>query len=344
MLAGRLAGVPGQEGLADYRPSRLGVFLEIGPEAFIDHDLNDGGGLARPQAALSLPLELGVGDLQRNHRVETRLVVVPRGGLSLFKEVRLLDVLVEGIRQAGAKPRQVGSPVVGPNIVGEGVDPLVPIGGVAKGDLHPVVLTLVLHALVEVDDIRERLLPAGEVLDVGDQALGEVEGFLLSGAGVLQADFEARGAHKVGHFPKSAMNGLEIKTLVLKNLSVRTEGDLGALPLCVPRDLKVGGLGAAGKGNLVPLALPVDLNLGPLRKRVHHRKANAVEPPGNRVGLAVELSSCVKLGHHQLHRGNPRVGVDVDRDSAPVVHDCCRPILVQGDGYDLAKTGQGLVH
>src|SRR4029077_14429301 len=79
------------------------------------------------------------------------------------------------------------------------------------------------------------------------------------------------------------------------------------------------------------LAVPPDAQLPPLGERVHHRDADAMEPAGNLVGILVELTAGVELGHDDLGRRDAFFLVDVDGDSAAVVAHGDGAVAVQDD-------------
>jgi hypothetical protein len=65
----------------------------------------------------------------------------------------------------------------------------------------------------------------------------------------------------------------------------------------------------------------MDLQLQPFGEEVHHRDADAVQTAGDFVGVVVELSARVQLGHDDLRCGAAFFLVDVDWDAAAVVFD-----------------------
>ena len=128
------------------------------------------------------------------------------------------------------------------------------------------------------------------------------------------------------------------------------EGDLGAgeeLAVLPQRRGPGDGQGrhriAAFEAHLVALAAAVDLQLKPVREGVDHRNAHPVQAAGNLVGVLVEFSPGVELGHDHLGRRNPFALVDVGGDAAAVVGDRARAVGVE-DHLDLGGVaGQGLV-
>ena len=60
------------------------------------------------------------------------------------------------------------------------------------------------------------------------------------------------------------------------------------------------------------------------RERVDHRDADAVQAAGNLVGVLVEFSAGMQLGHDDLGRRDAFALVDAGRDAAAVVADGAR--------------------
>ncbi len=67
------------------------------------------------------------------------------------------------------------------------------------------------------------------------------------------------------------------------------------------------------------LAVAPDAQLERGRQRVDHRDADAVQAAGDLVGVLVEFSAGVELGHDDLGRRDAFALVDVGRDAAAVV-------------------------
>ena len=91
--------------------------------------------------------------------------------------------------------------------------------------------------------------------------------------------------------------------------------------------------------------LPVAVHLGdqPFRQRVHDRDADAVEPAGDLVSLAAELSARVKLGEDDGQRRELLLLHPVDRDAATCVADGDRVVGVNRDLDEPVVAGESLV-
>jgi hypothetical protein len=77
------------------------------------------------------------------------------------------------------------------------------------------------------------------------------------------------------------------------------------------------------------LCRPPDAQLQARGQRVDHRHAHAVQTAGNLVGVLVEFTAGVQLGHDDFSRRNAFLGVDVGRNPAPIVEHRHRTIGVQ---------------
>src|SRR3546814_17019315 len=62
------------------------------------------------------------------------------------------------------------------------------------------------------------------------------------------------------------------------------------------------------------------------------------------VGVLVELTAGMQLGHDDLRRRHALLAVEVDRDAAAVVRHRDRAVAVPGDPDRVAPAGQRLVH
>src|SRR5262245_25842642 len=86
-----------------------------------------------------------------------------------------------------------------------------------------------------------------------------------------------------------------------------------------------------------------DLQLQPYGKRIHDRYANAVETARDLVGILVELSAGMELGHDDFSGRYTLRRMDVGRDAAPIVGDGAGTVRVEGNGNQRGMTGQRLI-
>ena len=116
-----------------------------------------------------------------------------------------------------------------------------------------------------------------------------------------------------------------------KDLGVRFEADDRAGP-AGRADRLQRLLRHAALVHLLPdLAVAVDLEPQPLGEKVDDADADAVESARHLVGVAVELSAGVELGHDDLGRRAPALLVGVHRNAAPVIGHGDRLIGVDDD-------------
>ena len=103
------------------------------------------------------------------------------------------------------------------------------------------------------------------------------------------------------------------------------------LPLASPTTFERRHRIAMGEFDEMLLAVAPDPQLQLARQRVDDGDADAVQAAGNLVGVLVEFSAGVQLGHDDLGRGNAFALVDVDRNAAAVVAHGDRAVGVEDD-------------
>ena len=94
---------------------------------------------------------------------------------------------------------------------------------------------------------------------------------------------------------------------------------------------------------VVDLAGAPDLELQPVRQRVHRAHADAVQTARDLVALAAELAAGVQHRHHDFCRRTLLDRVVVDRNAATVILDGHRVVEVDGDVDASAMTGEMFV-
>ena len=92
---------------------------------------------------------------------------------------------------------------------------------------------------------------------------------------------------------------------------------------------------------LQPVAPDAQRQLG--RKRVDDGDADAMQAAGNLVGILVEFSARVQLGHDDLGRRDALFVVDAGGDAAAVVGDGAGAVGVERHGDELGVAGERLV-
>ncbi len=134
-----------------------------------------------------------------------------------------------------------------------------------------------------------------------------------------------------------------------EGLGRRGEGDFGAaLRLAVDDgrgadDFQRRDRVAVGEGNRVLQPVAPDAQDEAGRERVDDRNADAVQAAGNLVGVVVELSAGVQLGHDDLGGRHAFLVVDAGRNAAAVVADGAGAVGVERDGDELRMARERLV-
>ena len=93
----------------------------------------------------------------------------------------------------------------------------------------------------------------------------------------------------------------------------------------------------------VLLAFAIDGQPQVRAERVDHRYAHTMQATRHLVGVVVELAARVQHGHHHFGSGTTFLRMHVDRDAAAVVAHAHRAIVMDGDDYMIAITGQSFV-
>ena len=100
---------------------------------------------------------------------------------------------------------------------------------------------------------------------------------------------------------------------------------------------------AVGELHEVFLAVAPDRELEPGRERVDDRDADAVQAAGDLVGVLVEFSARVQLGHDHFGGRHAFFLVDVGRDAAAVVEHRAGAVGIERDGHLRGVAGERLV-
>ena len=227
------------------------------------------------------------------------------------------------------------------NVVGEAEHALV----VAVVPPHRAIDADALALGLDDDRLRhQRRLVAIEIFDEGlDAALVAQFLALLDGvAHVGQHDGDA--GIEEGELAQPVLQRGEVELRHGEGFLRRQERHLGAaLVLGVADHGERSDRVAVVELHEMRLAVAPDGELEPGRQRVDHRNADAVQAAGNLVGVLVEFSAGVQLGHDDLGGGNALALVDVDRDAAAVVAHGAGTVGIERDHDVLGKAGQRLV-
>jgi len=333
-LAGVAGGHPRLRGPQDLAHDGLRlarVFLQPFRELGVDGGFHEAPYLGVAEFRLGLALELGLLQLHADDGRQAFAHVLPYQVVLLLLEKTLLArVVVHHPGECGLQPGEVCPSLVGIDVVGEGVDVLDVALVVLHGDLH---LGFFLFRFHEDDLVVQRVLGGVDVLDEVDDPAVVAERDLFRRVFSLVLYLYPEAAVKERHLPHPLRDGVEVDLRALENLRVRGETDDRSGPVCFPDDLEFGHRDAPLIPLLVYLAVPAHLEDEPLGQRVHHGDADTVEPPGDPVHLAAELSAGVQGGQHHFRRGPvlflsscPRGLLSrCSRSIQPGTHRCCCP-------------------
>ena len=119
-----------------------------------------------------------------------------------------------------------------------------------------------------------------------------------------------------GELAQPVLQRREIELDHGEGLGRRQEGDLGAALAVRPSPTTFSGATASPSRNSMKCSLPSRqiVQLEPGRQRVDDRDADAVQAAGNLVGILVEFSAGMQLGHDDLGRRHAFALVDVGRE------------------------------
>ena len=294
-----------------------------------------------PSLVLVCPSNCGSLHLDVQHAGEPLAdVLAGEGEVLLLEEVAPLGHVVDGAGQRRLEPGEVGTALVGVDVVHEGEGVLVVPILVLQGDVH-------VHVVLdggEGDRLgMERLLVPVEPLDELDQAaLGE-EGLALGRLLPLILDGDRDAPVEERELPQPVGQGGVVELEDREDLRIRLEPNRRARALGLAQDVELLDRLAPHEPHVVPLPVAVDDDLQPLAERVHHRHADAVQPAGHLVGVLVELPARVEHGQRHFDRRLLLRRVHVHRDAAAVVGDGDRVVGVNGHVDGVAVTRQRLV-
>ena len=295
--------------------------------------------LAVAQLRLRLPLELRLLDLDTDDRRESFETVVAGHRLPVLPEqVVFLAVAVDGPGQCLFEAGQVGAALDRVDVVRVGVDARAVRVVVLKCDLdrRAVSLTIEVHDLL----VKHGAVLVHELHELAQPAL-VAELALLACPVVGHDDREPRVQER--ELPTPRPHYLEIELGLFEDLGVRQERRLVPALLSLTGRLDLPLRNAPRVTLRVDDAVARDLDLAPLRERIHDRDTNTVQPAGDLVTGFVELAARVQYGHHDFESRLLLCRVPVDRDAATVVLDRDAAVLVEHHCDLVAEAGHRLV-
>ena len=342
-LARRLARRRRIDHLGDDRLGRRRVLLEPAIQALADHALHHLVDLGADQLVLGLRGELGVGHLDREHAGQTLArILAGQRQLLAFGDAALLSVGLNAPRERGAQAGEMGAAVALRDVVGE-----------AQGALVVAVVPLqrgLDHDLVALALDQDRRLVQGglgpvEIAHERDEAAVVVEQLLDRLGAALVAQQDGHAGVQERQLAQPMLERLVAELGLREHLDRWHEREFGAAPAVRRADYGKRRLGLAAvlEADQVLVLVAPDAQLEPLRERIDHRHADAVEPAGHLVRALVELAAGVQPGHDHLGGGHAFAFVDVGRDAAAVVAHGDRAVGVEDHIDPVAIAGERLV-
>ena len=190
----------------------------------------------------------------------------------------------------------------------------------------------------------ERRLVAVEIFDERlDAALVAQLLALLDGVAHV-GEHDGDAGIEEGEFAQPVLQRREIELRHGEGLLRRQERHLGAA--LVVRGADHGERSdrlAVAEFHEMLLAVAPDGELEPAGQRIDHGDADAVQAAGHLVGVLVEFSAGVQLGHDDLGGRHAFALVDVGRDAAAVVAHGAGAVGIERDHDFLGEAGQRLV-
>jgi hypothetical protein len=147
-----------------------------------------------------------------------------------------------------------------------------------------------------------------------------------------------------GELAQAVLERCEIIFDIAEGFRRGEERHFGAtLALGLADDFERGDRIAMGEFDIMLLAVAPDPELQLARQRIHHGDADAVQAARDLVGVLVEFSARVQLGHDDLGRGYAFALVNVDRNAAAVVAHRHRAVGIEHDFDGGGVTGERFV-
>ena len=332
-FAGCLAGQSGLDDFADDLFGFVRVFLEPFGQFFANEVLNRGTDLGRNELVLGLGRELRIGHFDRENAGQTFAGVVTReGNLFLFRDTAFLRVFGQGAGQRGAEARQVGAAIALRDVVGKGQNVFMVAVVPPHRDLNADAVTFTVHK----DRLWEhRVLGAVEVFHELFHA-AVVEQFRLDRFGrTLIFDENADARVQEGQFAQTLFQNIVAVFEVQEGAvgRIRAGGSHKAhlrafFARSVTDHAERFDRHAFFKADVVFFVVAPDAQFEPVGQRVHNGNTHAVQTARDLVGVLVELTTRVQLGHDNLSGGDAFFGVHVYGDTATVVGHRNRAIRV----------------
>ncbi len=340
-LAGGFAGGGRLDDLADDDLGLARMLLEPGGERLVEHAFDHRPHFGGDQLVLGLGREFGVRHLDRQHRGQALAAVVAgERDLLLAGEAARIRIAGHLARQRAAEAGEMGAAVALRDVVGEAQHGLViavvpphrafDAGAVALGLDHDGIGHQ--RRLVAIEIFHERLDAA-----LVDHLLALLDGVTLVGQHDADAGIEER------QFAQAVLQRRPVEFRHGEGLLGGQERHLGAAPLEGRADIDERGdrLAVAELDDGFAAVAP-DRELEHARQRIDDGDADTVQSARHLVGILVELSAGMELGHDDLGRRDA-LAVHLGRNAAAVVAHGAGAVRIEGDGDFLGIAGERLV-
>ena len=278
------------------------MLFQVPAEAFADHRIHHATDLCVAQLGLGLALELGIGQLDADHRRQPLTNILSgQVGLVVLDEVVLAGVVVNHPGKGRAESGQVAAPLLGVDAIGKGNYRFSETVVILDRDLHRSFI----HRFLEIEG---RLLEHSTAFvhvpnQVGNTTVKIVGALDITPALVLvpvadKPDFQT--LVQVGDLLEVVRQNVIIVLNVREDLRIRLERDNRPV---------VGGSLAfddfAGRDPLgiflvMDVAISMNLGLQVGRQAIHHGSSDAMKTTGYLVGAAAELAASVQRSHDCL--------------------------------------------
>ena len=301
-LARRLAGDRGFHHLADDALGLVRVLLEPLLQPLADHVLDRWADFGGDQLVLGLAGEFRIRHLHRQDAGQplARILAAERH-LLLLGDTALHGIGVDGAGQGRAQARQMRAAIALRDVVGEAQRGLV----IGVGPLHRHLDRDALPFPDHMDRAgMQRRLGAVEIFHhLAQPALVMQDdlGRCLDGAGVGQ--FQMHAGIQEGQLAQPVFQRCEVEFAGGEGVQRGQEIHLGAAPAIGRPDFGQRRFRhAVDEADEIFLVIAPDRQLQPFRQRIHHGNTDAVQSAGDLVGILVELTAGMQLGHDDLGR------------------------------------------
>jgi hypothetical protein len=187
----------------------------------------------------------------------------------------------------------------------------------------------------------ERLLAAIQVLDEFGDAASESEFGFLVAALVVERDFQA--LVEEGQLAEALRKRVEAVDDLVEDRRIGVKRDFCTRLARLAGGFELRSGDSFFVGLLPDFAVAPDFEIEPVGERVDNGDADTVQAAGNFVGIAIELSTGVKDGHHDFGGGLLFRGVHVHGNSAAVVNHGDAVIVVDRHVDFIAEAGHRFV-